>query len=747
MDELAKRRPTVVSSAPSPQQSDLFKQYTRVLQALAQRAPLLLAVDDLQWADLGSISLLFHLGRQLSGSQILIVGAYRPEEVALGRDGGRHPLEPAINELQRELGDINASLVQTEGRGFVEAFLDSEPNRLGVAFREMLYRQTRGHPLFTIELLRGLQERGDLVQDPEGRWLEGASLNWEALPARVEAVIAERIGRLAQPSRAILRVASVEGELFTAEVVAQIRAIDRREMLGCLSGELDRQHRLIRAQSIVRVGDQLLSRCQFRHTLFQRYLYASLDEVERVYLHEQVGTILEELHPQKERAAIAPQLARHFQEAGLTEKAIHHLHQAGEKAVQLSAYEEGRTHLTRGLALLSTLPDSPERDQQELALQMALGMAWVGATGYSVPAEEAYTRASELSQKVGKTSQMCQVLGELAIRYYVRAEYQSAREVAEEALELALQAGDPLLVALNHWHLGFILFGLGEHSMARVHLEQVISFYGPQRHHHLFVSLRGSDAGVSALAYDACCLFCLGYPDQALRQSRKALALARELDHPFTLADVLCYGGCLFSFMNRDAGALKGYAEELKRLAREKLGGWMGQGTWLQGQALAMMGHLEDGVAKMREGLALQQSNIERCQQSGCLNSLAKAKARAGHREEGLATLAQALTFVEETGERLLEAELHRLQGTLLLQQGDDAGAETSFHQAIEVAQRQQAKSWELRATVSLCRLLQKQERQEEARQRLAEIYQWFTEGFDTSDLVEARELLNTLAG
>ncbi|NIO71040.1 MAG: AAA family ATPase [Anaerolineae bacterium] len=760
LDELVERKPTTGPGAPSPQQSDLFEQYTRVLKALARQVSLVLVVDDLQWADAGSISLLFHLGRQLAGSRILIVGAYRPEEVALGRGGERHPLEPVVNEFQRDFGDITVNLGQAESRDFVEAFLDSEPNRLGVAFREMLYRQTRGHPLFTIELLRGLQERGDLVQDREGRWVEGPALDWETLPARVEAVIAERIGRLAEPLQAALRVASVEGEVFTAEVVARVRAADEREVVGRLSGELDRRHRLVRAQGILRMDGQRLSHYRFRHILFQRYLYSSLDEVERVHLHEQVGTALEGLYGAQEQvaaiaaiAAIAPQLALHFEKARITEKAIHYLRQAGERAVQLSAYQEGIAHLTRGLALLMALPDSPERAQQELALQLALGMAWQGTKGTPAPeVEKAYTRARELCQQTGKTSQLCQVLGELSILHYVRAEHQRARELAEEALSLAQQAEDPLLVALGHWRLGFVLFGLGEYTAARAHLEQMIAFYEPQ-HHPPLVFLRGSDAGLSALAYDACCLWCLGYPEQALERSQEALALARELGHPFSLADVLCYAGCLFNEMRRDAPALKDHAEELMRLSNEKVPGWLGEGTRFRGEALAMLGQVQEGMAQMREGMAALQSVGVRWYLSGTLCSLAEAQAKAGHPEEGLTTLAEALALVEQTDERHWEAELYRLKGELLLTQGDEAEAEASFHQAescfqhaIEVARRQQAKSWELRATVSLARLWQEQGKREEARQMLAEIYGWFTEGFDTPDLQEAKALLEELS-
>jgi DNA-binding SARP family transcriptional activator len=751
LDELVERKPTG-PGIPGPQQRDLFEQYTRVLQVLARQVSLMLVVDDLQWADLGSISLLFHLGRHLAGSRILIVGAFRPEEVAIRRDGERHPLEPVVNEFQREFGDITVNLDQAESRDFLEAFLDSDPNRLGDAFREMLYRQTRGHPLFTTELLRGLQERGDLVQDSEGRWVEGPTLNWETLPARVEAVIAERIGRLAPSLRAALRVASVEGELFTAEVVARVQAIGEREMLGRLSGELDRRHRLIRAQSIERVDGQLVSRYRFRHILFQRYLYSSLDEVERVHLHEQVGTALEGLYGAQEQvAAIAVQLALHFQKARITEKAIDYLRQAGERAVQLSAYQEGIAHLTRGLALLLALPDSPERAQQELALQLSLGMAWVGPTGYGPEVEKAYTRARELGQQTGKTSQLCRVVGELSVFYYVRAKHQRARELAEEALSLARRAKDPLLTALGHWHLGFILFCLGEYMTALGHLEQVITFYNPEQHHRSLVVLRGSDAGPSALAYAACCLWCLGYPEQALKQSQEALALARELDHPFSLADVLCYGGCLFNEMRRDAQALKDNTEELMRLSSEKgFPGWLAPGTWNRGKALAMLGQVQEGIAQIREGIAAHQSTGQRCYLSGALRALAEAQAKAGQPGEGLTTLTEALALVEQTNERHWEAELYRLQAELLMMQGDEGQAvlqaEASLHNAIEVARRQSAKSWELRAVTTLARLWQRQGKKAEAQRMLAEIYGWFTEGFDTADLIEAKTLLEELS-
>jgi DNA-binding SARP family transcriptional activator/predicted ATPase len=750
LTELMERKPATGPSAPSLPQSDLFEQYTKVLQAVAKRAPLLLVLDDLQWADLGSISLLFHLGRRMAGSRVLILGAYRPEEVALGREGQRHPLEPVVNELQRDYGDINVTVGQAESQDFVEALLDSEPNRFGAGFRERLYRQTGGQPLFTIELLRGLQERGDLAQDAEGRWVEERVVDWETLPARVEAVIAERIGRLTEPLQAALRVACVEGEIFTSEVVARLRGVDEREMLGCLSRELDRKHRLIRAQSIARVDGQRLSSYRFSHILFQKYLYGGLDAVERACLHEEVGTALEGLYGTHQQApTITVQLALHFQKAGITEKAIHYLHQAGDRAVQLSAYQEGIAHLSGGLELLMTLPDSPERDRQELALQLSLGMAWI----WNVRGPEfrnAYLRARELCLQRGETSQLCRILTGLSIFHYVRAEHQEARELATEALELAQHAADSLIVALCEWHLGLVLFALGEYASARGHLGQVIAFYNPEQHHRSFVFLRGCDIGVGSLAYDVCCLWCLGYPAQALKRSGAALALARKLAHPFSLVDVLCYAGCVLNEMRRDAPALKECAGELAQLLSEmRFPSWLGTEDSYGGEALAMLGQVDEGIAQMRRGVTAKHATGARVNLAGTLCAIAEAQARAGQPEVGLTSLDQALALVQETDERYYEAELHRVRGELLRARrapGDEAEAEASFHKAIQVARGQQAKSWELRATTSLARLWQAQGRIDEARQVLSEIYGWFTEGFDTPDLREARGLLEELS-
>jgi predicted ATPase len=275
----------------------------------------------------------------------------------------------------------------------------------------------------------------------------------------------------------------------------------------------------------------------------------------------------------------------------------------------------------------------------------------------------------------------------------------------------------------------------------------VISFYKPYQHHHPLISLRGSDAGLGAMAYGAVCLWCLGYPEQALKRSEEALALAREFGHPFTLADVLCFAGCTFKSLYGDARGLKEDAEELMQLSTERnMAGWLATGIRYRGEALALLGDLEGGIAQMREGLAAMESEDVRMYFSRTYDLLAETQAKTGKLEEGLATLDEAFSLIEKTDERQWEAELYRMKAELLQMQGNEAEVETNLHKAIEIARSQSAKLLELRSTVSLGRLWQKQGKKKKAQEMLDEIYGWFTEGFDTPELQEAKELLDELS-
>ncbi len=344
------------------EQEALFYQYRSVLRALARHTPLILFLDDLQWADLGSLSLLFTLGRGIVGARILIVGAYRPGEFP---SENLHHLAAILNELRLLYPDPIVNLDQAEERSFIDAYLDSAPNRLGVSFREMLFRQTRAHPLYTVELLRGMQERGELMQNQEGEWVEGSAIHWDILPGRVEAAIAERMERLPQELREYLQIASVEGEGFTVEVIAQVQGSDPRTLLKDLSEALDRRQQLVRAESIVRIDGRRLSRYRFRHILFQKYLYSRLDAVMRADLHEQVGLALERLYGEQ-CGEVAGQLARHFEQAGLVGKAVHYLGLAGERAAGQAANQEAVAYFSRALELA---PETGREERFELLLK------------------------------------------------------------------------------------------------------------------------------------------------------------------------------------------------------------------------------------------------------------------------------------------------------------------------------------------------------------------------------------------
>lgn len=478
-------RRTNTMAHPNAQKSALFEQYVKVIQALASQVPLLLLLDDLQWADPGSLSLLFHLGRRLTGHRVLILGAYRPNEVALMQDGEPHPLAQVVHKFQSDFGDIILDLSQAEGQTFVDDLLDSQPNRLGNFFRQTLYQQTGGHPLFTIELLRGMQERGDVIRDGAGVWQMQTSLNWNTLPARVEGAIAERIGRLAQPLQKLLQVASVEGEEFTAEVIAQTLNLDEHEVVRQLSRDLDKTHALVRAIGTKRIGQRRVSRYRFRHILIQRYLYNLLDDVEGVYQHERVANTLEYLYGEQ-AADVAVQLARHFEAAQLPEKAIGYLHLAGDQARRSTALNEalryyqaalnywptadkaGRAELLRKLGECQWITGQAEdalktfKDDYELfesldnlegagAIQRLMGRVY-WELGDREQALRHYHQALSLLKQGPEGVELAWAISSISQMHMLASEHAQAIDWGEQALDLAkrLEAEAVTVHALNN---------------------------------------------------------------------------------------------------------------------------------------------------------------------------------------------------------------------------------------------------------------------------------------------------------
>jgi predicted ATPase len=497
--------------------------------------------------------------------------------------------------------------------------------------------------------------------------------------------------------------------------------------------------------------------------LTQEVAYTSLLQERRKVLHERTAQGIETLFHSRLEDHYGD-LAHHYRRSDNMPKAVEYLHLAGQQAVQRSANAEAITSLTTALELLSTLPDTPERAQHELTLHLALGPVLMNIRGFAAPEVGAlYTRARELCQQVGETSQLFPVLFGLSRFSLLRAELQLARELGGQLLRLAQQAQDSALLLGAHRALGATLLYQGEMPLAREHIEQDIALYDPQQHRPL-AFVYGMDIGMTCRIYAALILWFLGYPDQALQRGQEGLTLAYESSHSYSLSSALEFTADLHQFrrewrlaQERAEAAIAVSAEQGFALA-------LSQAAIMRGWALAEQGQGEEGIAQIRQGMEAWQATGAELRRPHFLALLAEAYGKVGRAEEGLAALAEALAAVDKTGECYYEAELYRLKGELSLQSGvrgpesenpspqhptpsthAEADAEACFHKAIEIARQQQAKSLELRAVMSLSHLWQKQDKKDKARQILAEIYGWFTEGFDTKDLQEAKVLLTEL--
>lgn len=728
------------------QQIDLFEQFQSVLEVVAGTHPLLLVLDDLQWADMGSISLLFHLGRQLSTQRFMIVGAYRPGEVAVGRNGQRHPLEPLIHEMQRDYGDIHVDLSLSEGRRWMDSLLDSEPNRLEQRFRDTLYRHTNGHPLFTVELLGAMRQRGDVLLDQQGHWVDSDEINWEVLPPRVEAVIAESIKRLPEALQTVLSIASVEGEFFTAQIISSVLAIDEHDVIRHLSGPLSRQYHLVSASGAERLGVQSISCYRFRHYLFQKYLYNRLDVVERTRLHEAVGRALAALYGERS-AEMAATLARHFEAAGLIEQAVAYLEQAGARAVRLFANVEAIAHYSRALNLLDTLPKTSERAVQELRLRGAIRVPLEVTEGYTSDAlARNNARVRELTRSMKTSPELFWVMAGLATYSALRLSLREARELGDELLQLAERLGGaPFMLAACQLRSIVALYEgqLADYFRLR---QKAHDLYNPEQHTNLAYQF-DADVEAAGLAHESWAAWIQGYPDRARQLGEAAVAWAAALEHPFSQAFTLSFTAQTYAWCG-DMRKTSEYADRGIALSeKHKMFVWMNSCEFYRIWA---------GMQETRSTaqLALLESNLAVTTMVGLelgriFDSAAVAEqyGLAGRGTEGLALAQESLDQIERSGFKMLESHLYCVKGALLLRSDhDETAAESCYRKAIDSARAIKAKSWELRAALRLCSLWQEQGKVAEAHALLSGVYGWFTEGFDTSDLQEARRLLHSLA-
>jgi predicted ATPase len=603
---------------------------------------------------------------------------------------------------------------------------------------EQVVARTDGVPLFVEELTKMVLESG-LLQEREERYELTGPLPPLAIPTTLHDSLMARLDRLATV-KGLAQLGATLGREFSHALLQAVSPWDE----GTLGRGL---HQLVEAEFLYQQGLPPEATYLFKHALIQETAYQSLLKSTRQQYHQRIAQALETRFPTS--VETQPELvAQHYTAAGCPEQAIPYWQRAGERATGRSANLEAISHFTTGIELLHTLPETPERTHHALTLHIALGAALQMAKGQAAPeVEHAYAQALVLCQHVGETPELLPVLYGLWRYYIARAQLHTARELGDTVLRLAQRAPHPTLAVIAHYALGATWLWLGALPAARAHQEEGIARYTPDQRRAPAFRI-GHDLGVGCRVGAALTLWLLGYPDQALPCLHEGLALAHELSHPFSLAFARCYAA-MASQLRRDVLAVHEHAEAAVTLATEQgFPYWTAMGTSLRGWALAMQGQGEAGLAQVRQGDAAWRATGAALHVPYFCTLLADVSAHLGHTEDGLQALAEAQTLMEQQEERWWEAEVYRLRGVLLLRQTGtpQAEAEACFQQALDVARHQEAKALELRAAMSLSRLWQQQGKRQETYDLLAPIYHWFSEGFDTADLQEAKALLDALA-
>jgi TOMM system kinase/cyclase fusion protein len=710
--------------SPEQQKQKTLQAFLAIFLRVAAQQPVLFVMEDLHWVDPSTLELLGLLVDQGPTAHILALWTFRPDFTPPW-SGRSHLTQVTLTRLPRRQA---AELTGRVAHG----------KALPAEVVEQVVAKTDGVPLFVEELTKMVLDSG-LLQAREERYELTGPLPPLAIPNTLHDSLMARLDRLATV-KGLAQLGATLGREFSYELLQAVAPWDEETLRRGLQ-------QLVEAEFLYQQGLPPQATYLFKHALIQDAAYQSLLRSTRQQYHQRIAQALEARFP--DLCEAQPELlAHHYTEAGVSAQAIPYWQRAGQRALQRSAHVEAISHLTRGIEGLAAMPSIAERIQHELNLQTALGSALMATKGQGAPeVGQAYARARELCRQVGETPQLFPVLFGLWRFYQVRAEHQTARELAEQCFSVAQRVQDPTLLLEAHFALGVSLLWLGEIIPARAHLEQSIALYDPQEHRALAFRA-GIDLQVWSLSHSAQALWMLGYPDQALRCNQEALALAQALSHPPSLAAVLFYVAYIHCYRG-EAHAAQERAEAAMALASEQgFPQWLATGMMVRGWALAMQGHSEEGTVQIGQGLAAWRAMGAGMAVSHWLVLLAEAYGQAGQAEEGLRLLAEAVVHVDSTGEHKYAAEVYWLKGELLLRQAipDEAQAETCLHRSLDIARRLQTRAWELRAAVRLSRLWQQQGKRAEARELLAPIYGWFTEGFETANLQKAKALLEELS-
>jgi class 3 adenylate cyclase/predicted ATPase len=690
----------------------------------AEQGPIFELWDDLHWADPTTLELIGLLINQAATASLLMVMTFRPEFIP--------PWSTRSHMTPTTLGRLEGSDVEV----MVRRLMGGKAPPAEVV--QHIVKKTDGIPLYVEELTKVILESG-LLREESDRYDLTGPLSTVKIPATLQESLMARLDRLPK-LRDVAQLGAVLGREFEYEMLKALAPMDEARLQDGLS-------QLVEAELLYQRGRPPRATYIFKHALIQDAAYESLLRRTRQQCHRQVADILESRFP--EIVETQPELlAHHHTEANSPQTAVEYWLKAGQQAIGRFADREAVGHLEKGLSVLQTLPDTPERAQLELCLQTSLGPALMATKGYAAPSVgEAYRRARDLCQRLKDITQLFPVLWGLWMYHLFRAEHEAANELTKQILGVAQTTGDADLALEAHFAVGLSAFYCGELLTAREHLEQAVSAYDPERHKGLASTYGGLDPGVCSLVYLAWTLWLLGYPDQALKRADEAQPLAKQVANLYTQARSLYWDSLVRQFTGQWDVLRERIELAVNMAAEHGFALVLGVGPIMRGWALVTEGEAEEGITHIRQGLERYRATGAEVQMPHLLIPLIEAYRKLEQPEEAIDTLAEAQALVEKTGEHYYEAELQRLKAELLLIQvpDDAAEAETYFHNALEIARGQQAKSLELRTAMSLARLWQGQGKQDAAHQLLNDVFAWFTEGFDTADLRDARALLDEL--
>jgi class 3 adenylate cyclase/predicted ATPase len=707
-----------IELAPLQRRERTLEALVSQLEALTRQNPMLMIFEDAHWADPTSLEVLSRVIDRIRNLRVLLLVTFRPE------------YEPSWFAQAHVTALVINRLAECEASAMID---NIAAGKLSEGIRQDIIERTDGVALFVEEMTKALVEAGG--EDVEQRAVVAAPLPALAVPASLHASLMARLDRLGA-AKEVAQIGAVIGREFSYELLAAVSG-DRDEKLQVA------MERLLHSGLILRRGTTLRPTFLFKHALVQDTAYSSLLRSKRSMLHGKVAHVLEHQFP--ERAEAEPELvAHHFTEAGQVEPGISYWLKAGQRAAERSANAEALRHLNRGLALLLKLPDSIGRDQSELEFQVALGTPLVAVHGWASP-EVATARASavELCEKLGDPEHLLPVLFGQAIYCINHGKTLDGLGMANRCWSVAKNREDRIALLVAHRAMGSALLQLGRFADAKAHLEPILPLHDPERDRAL-ASQYVVDPAVSGGSLFALALWILGYPEQALAVRDKIFSLAPRLNHANSSAFACFFAGAQLSELMGDLDSLNNFVEKAVELSqRYQLPTWNAHATVLAGWALAQSGQVERGIMLCGEGIAKLRKIGTEYHLSHYLCLLAIIYARMGNNEASLRALRDSKDHVTATEEHFWEADLHRTEGEIGLLLGEPINmSEECFLQAMHLAREQQAKSFELRAAVSLARLWKRRNRIQDARDLLAPLCGWFTEGFDTCDLKEAKALL-----